>query len=481
MCTAVIVRAPQSAWPLILLGNRDEDLARPWLPPGRHWHHLPNILAGLDVAAGGSWFGINGQNMAAMLLNREGTVIDAGAGELSRGDLVLVALRGQSPECGVDAVRRLELRRYRPFNLIVADADGALLLSHRGAEGATIVEEIPIGVSMITLGDINSPDSSRIRTYRAGFGDCLAARPELDDWGGAERLLRQGPTGAVPHEAMCYRTPGGFGTVSSSLLALPARRFEPRHPIWKFAAGPPDMVPWEEVGEGWALQRSPEGEPQWARVIRQSLKPTSDRLSGCGAALAVVGLVIIERPQGLFLVLTERSRTLRRNPGDVCLPGGMLEDGDGSITAAFLREASEEIGLVLRPDDILGTLPPFVTADHLTICPVVAWTRTPPDEFARNSAEVADVFEVPLGDLLPESRYHCVTEMTATGLRRYCETAIAGRRVWGITGTILAELSACLCRVHGLIEGLALARTRGLAALAPGDGAKEGSCDGESG
>ena len=47
--------------------------------------------------------------------------------------------------------------------------------------------------------------------------------------------------------AMCIVTPGGFGTVSSSIIALPAPGSQPGKPVWRFAPGRPGEVPFEPI------------------------------------------------------------------------------------------------------------------------------------------------------------------------------------------------------------------------------------------
>ena len=101
MCTLVVLRRPGDDWPLILGANRDEMIARPWRPPGRHWPDRPEVVAGLDELAQGSWLGINDHGVVAGILNRFGTLGPA-PGQRSRGELVLEALdhavaRGASP------------------------------------------------------------------------------------------------------------------------------------------------------------------------------------------------------------------------------------------------------------------------------------------------------------------------------------------------------------------------------------------------
>ena len=91
MCTLVILRRPEAHWPLIVAANRDELADRPWKGPERHWPDRPDVTAGKDLTAGGSWFGVNDDGLFAAILNRPGT-LGPKEGKRSRGELVLEAL-----------------------------------------------------------------------------------------------------------------------------------------------------------------------------------------------------------------------------------------------------------------------------------------------------------------------------------------------------------------------------------------------------
>ncbi len=88
MCTLVILRRPGHPWPLILAANRDEMTDRPWQPPGSHWPDRPEIVAGMDETAGGSWLGLNDHGVVAGVLNRVDS-LGPEAGKRSRGELVV--------------------------------------------------------------------------------------------------------------------------------------------------------------------------------------------------------------------------------------------------------------------------------------------------------------------------------------------------------------------------------------------------------
>ena len=53
MCTLAILRRPEHDWPVIIGANRDEMIDRPAKPPGRHWADRVEVVAGLDLLAGG--------------------------------------------------------------------------------------------------------------------------------------------------------------------------------------------------------------------------------------------------------------------------------------------------------------------------------------------------------------------------------------------------------------------------------------------
>ena len=60
---------------------------------------------------------------------------------------------------------------------------------------------------------------------------------------------------------------------------------------------------------------------------------------------AAVLLPIVESPDGPALLFEERAHTLRRQPGEICFPGGKVECADSSHAMTAVRETSEELGL----------------------------------------------------------------------------------------------------------------------------------------
>ena len=249
MCSVIILRRPDAAWPLILGANRDEMADRPWLPPARHWPDRPNVVAGLDELAGGSWLGLNDEGLVAAILNRHGT-LGPEQGKRSRGELVLEALDHADASEAALALGQLDTRAYRPFNLLIADNRDAYVLMHRGdnPRHRPEVQPVPEGVHMLTAYDLDDAQDPRTALYRPLFQAAPPPDPDTVSWGGWQELLGSRIwDGASARGAMDFRLPSGFGTSSSALIALPAVERPELDPIWHFAAGPPHETAWKPL------------------------------------------------------------------------------------------------------------------------------------------------------------------------------------------------------------------------------------------
>jgi uncharacterized protein with NRDE domain len=240
MCTVVLLFRPDHAWPVTFVANRDESVDRAWDPPATWWPEYPGVIAGRDRTAGGTWMGINGHGIAAAVLNRPGSLGPA-VGKRSRGELPLLALAETTATAAVEAIVSLDAGQWRGFNVVIADRNGAAFIRGAGY-GPPSVHRLPPGVSMITAHDPNDMDSPRVARHLARFRD--AAAPEPNNWDAWRTILadQSGPAGAQ----MNVVPQAGFGTVCSSLLAIPATG----EPVWLFAAGAPDQAPFEPVTAG---------------------------------------------------------------------------------------------------------------------------------------------------------------------------------------------------------------------------------------
>ncbi len=259
MCTVVILRRPGHPWPLILAGNRDELVTRPWRAPGRHWPDRADVVAGMDELGGGSWLGLNDHGVTAAILNRYGT-LGPQADKRSRGELVLEALDHADAAEAADQLSHLDPLAYRSFNLVIADNRDAFWLRHLGEEagggangttpGKIEVFPLPEGLSMFTSRNRNDLSSPRIARHLPDFQVALAPNPDLDDWEAWQELLSR-TAEQDPADGMVVEGESGFQTVSSSIIALPApgRRIagEIAQPVWQFAPQRPDRTQFQPI------------------------------------------------------------------------------------------------------------------------------------------------------------------------------------------------------------------------------------------
>ena len=247
MCSVIVLYRPGHNWPLLWASNRDEMADRPWSPPARHWPDRSEVVAGRDELAGGTWLGINDAGVVAGVLNRRNT-LGPQEGKRSRGELVLDALDFADAADAVATLRELDAHAFRPFNMVIADNRDAFWVRNLGNQ--VEAEALPPGLSMITASDRNDPNSKRIRWFLPRWKDAKTPDPDTGDWTSWQELLcdrSHDPAGTV-FDAMSIVSNTGFGTVSSSLIALPAPQFATRRPIWKFVGGRPDKSStWQDV------------------------------------------------------------------------------------------------------------------------------------------------------------------------------------------------------------------------------------------
>ena len=246
MCTLVVLRRSNHRWPILIAANRDEMIDRPWLPPGRHWKDRPNVVGGLDKLGGGSWQGINDEGVTAAILNRKGT-LGPQTGKRSRGELVLEALDHADAVDAADALIHLDAGAYRPFNMLIADNRDAFWLR---ADGHSF-KAFPLedGFSMLSAFERNDTADPRIQLFLPRFQNAELPDPDDGQWRDWKVLLAtKAPRELNDDEAgLNFQLGNGFGTRSSTLIALPSVDHPEIEPVFLFAPGPPDQMHFRPV------------------------------------------------------------------------------------------------------------------------------------------------------------------------------------------------------------------------------------------
>ena len=162
---------------------------------------------------------------------------------------------------------------------------------------------------------------------------------------------------------------------------------------------------------------------------------------------AAVLVPLLPRPDGLHLLFTERSPSLKTHAGQVSFPGGSIDPGDGSARAAALREAEEEVGLDPAHARVVGVLddcPTFVTG--FVITPVVAVIA--PEQFVlggrypwrASAGEVVALHELPLAGFCDPANLRIEQREAQGFVYELFWYTVQGTTVWGATARILHQL-----------------------------------------
>lgn len=151
MCLIILAYQQHAEYPLLVAANRDEYHRRP-TAPAEFWSQSPQVLAGRDLEAGGTWLGTTRDGRFAALTNHRGLATSR-AGAPSRGELTLDFLRSSLSARAYldDLVPRAQ--RYAGFNLLIGDASGLYYFSNRDSG----VRRLEPGVWGLSNAVLNTP------------------------------------------------------------------------------------------------------------------------------------------------------------------------------------------------------------------------------------------------------------------------------------------------------------------------------------
>lgn len=211
MCTIVIATRVFQDAPLIVAANRDEAFDRPAQGPAiRSFNAGPKVLAPRDLAAGGTWVGLNRHGVFVAITNRHTNKTDPQ--RTSRGKLVAQALSFESVSAAEDWAHGVDVSAYNPFHLAVLNTESGFVLWNH--EDRSRLYQLEPGVHVLT---------ERFAGARAGPGARLAntSRPErvlslVEAW----KTGGNSPSDAALQKLLADHTGAGFEDLKIAIDGL---------------------------------------------------------------------------------------------------------------------------------------------------------------------------------------------------------------------------------------------------------------------
>jgi uncharacterized protein with NRDE domain len=168
MCLIVLGWRIHPDYPLIVAANRDEFHARP-AAPAAFWKDRPEILAGRDLEAGGTWMGVSRSGRFAAVTNYRGAK-EPRAAE-SRGALVSRFLSNR--ETPAAYVQGLKKGLYSGFNLLATDGEELWWMSNRNSAP----RRLDPGVYGLGNALLDSPD---VEPGKQAFAEAVEPAPAVE-------------------------------------------------------------------------------------------------------------------------------------------------------------------------------------------------------------------------------------------------------------------------------------------------------------
>ncbi len=170
MCLILFAYRQREDFPLLLTANRDEYHARPTRAAG-FWPEHPEVLAGRDLQAGGTWLGITRSGRFAAITNFRDPSRTVAAPR-SRGELTMDFLLGRDSPGDYIRRKRASDAQYAGFNLLLGDRESLWYYSNAGG-GA---RELAAGVYGLSNALLDTP-WPKVEQGRASLQQALGPAP----------------------------------------------------------------------------------------------------------------------------------------------------------------------------------------------------------------------------------------------------------------------------------------------------------------
>ena len=170
------------------------------------------------------------------------------------------------------------------------------------------------------------------------------------------------------------------------------------------------------------------------RSIREAIRqftPESDVNSDL--IKAAVFIIMFHQNDELFVILNRRSDTVGSHKGEICFPGGKMDENDPDLMFTALRELREEMGISQGQVEVFGSISSVQTNTGFDITPFVGYISYP-YQCEVNKDEVESIIEFPINSMSTENFKHPFQSESGYPVFEY-----DGDVVFGATARILSD------------------------------------------
>ncbi len=229
-------------WPVFILANREESLQRASAGPRINTPAVNESafswVGGVDLAAGGTWLGVNECSVVVAVTNRPKIRIPPKPP--SRGTLCRLLLEQSTADTAMELAKsELETGRYAGCNIVILAPNQAGIVE---AGDDFHFDRLDSGIHLITNGTLNDPHDRRIDRVHQMLEQGVDNRCTVDDWITAAKSIGSAHEGDG-QAAVCLHGET-WGTVSSTIVGISSL---PDRSLYLYANGTPCNAEYEDV------------------------------------------------------------------------------------------------------------------------------------------------------------------------------------------------------------------------------------------
>jgi len=189
-------------------------------------------------------------------------------------------------------------------------------------------------------------------------------------------------------------------------------------------------LPAPDIGGIFAPEILSELSIRLSRLPREISKRSANRAS--------VVIPLVHHNGEPAILFTKRAVSMRRHPGEVCFPGGMVDNAlDRTIIEAGLREMSEEIGVSPDNVEVLGVMrlhwDDLMSITGVAVTPLIAYLGQFENlNIKINPEEVKSCFSIPMFDIVNRTKWEFPPGRTPV-----YRPGVNDDTVWGLTASLL--------------------------------------------